>query len=160
GPLPVKHGYFNVPSGGVSNGGLLYAFFWTNHCMSPNGYEPNPLDPLARPLESKQCPETDDRNSIGRSVLARSDDLGKTFSGAVPMPTGFVYATAVDAAAIAGLPAEQRLGTYVFAVPRYRASVPYLAYAPPGTLENPSLWRFFVGRGPNGQPSWISRHAW
>jgi hypothetical protein len=30
----VKQGYFNVPSGGVSSGGKLHAFFWTNHCMS------------------------------------------------------------------------------------------------------------------------------
>jgi len=159
GPLPVKHGYFNVPSGGVSNSGRLYAFFWTNHCMFPTTLDPNP-HPLARPAPTPLCPETDDRNSIGRSVLARSDDHGRTFSNAISMPIGFVYATAIDATAIAELPDEQRIGTYVFAAPRYRASVPYLAYAPPGELENPSSWLFFVGRRADGQPSWTSSDVW
>lgn len=143
GPIPVKQGYFNVPSGGVSNGGWLYAFFWTNHCM-----------------DARSCPETEDRNSIGRNVLARSSDNGRTFGDAVPMPTGFVYATGVNAEAITDLPAEQRLGTYVFAVPRYRGSIPYLAYAPPGTLGDPSSWLFFLGRKPNGRPSWTSSEVW
>jgi len=143
GPIPVKQGYFNVPSGGVSNRGWLYAFFWTNHCM-----------------DAKSCPETEDLNSIGRNVLARSSDNGRTFSNAVPMPTGFVYATAVNAEAITDLPAEQRLGTYVFAVPRYRKSIPYLAYAPPGTLGDPSSWLFFLGRKPDGRPSWTSSEVW
>ena len=39
-PPSVKHGYFNVPSGGVSDGNRLYAFFWTSHCQ-----DPTPLDP-------------------------------------------------------------------------------------------------------------------
>jgi hypothetical protein len=142
-PAPIKQGIFNVPSGGVSNGGWLYAFFWTDHCNS-----------------SKTCPESEFLNSVGRGVLARSNDNGVTFRDAVPMPRGFVYSTAVDAAAIADLPAEQRLGTYVFGVPRYRDSVPYMANAPPGTLGDPSSWQFFVGLKPDGQPSWTSKDAW
>ncbi|HEX6738070.1 MAG TPA: DUF4185 domain-containing protein, partial [Vicinamibacteria bacterium] len=172
GPLTVKHGYFNVPSGGVSDGGWLYAFFWTNHCQHDTWLAPNPV-PLARPAPqsmtpenqagytlSDLCPESDDRNSVGRGVLARSSDGGRTFADAVPMPLGFVYATAIDANAITGLPAEQRLGTYVFAVPRYRGSVPYLAYAPPGALHDPPSWKFLVGLRADGTPSWTSEEVW
>jgi hypothetical protein len=165
----VKHGYFNVPSGGVSSGGALYAFFWTNHCQKNPNLVPNPPHPLARPapqpptlddIADDPCPETDDRNSIGYSVLAQSHDGGRTFTRTGPMPQGFVYATAADSTVLDGVPAEQRLGTYVFAVPRYRASIPYLAYAPPGQLGDPSSWLFFVGRKPNGQPSWTSADVW
>ena len=49
GPVPVKQGFFNVPSGGVSVAGGLYAFFWTDHCSDPNPLRPSPDDPLARP---------------------------------------------------------------------------------------------------------------
>jgi hypothetical protein len=142
-PAPIKQGYFNVPSGGVSNDGSLYAFFWTDHCNS-----------------AKTCPESLSLNQLGRGVLARSVDHGATFRDAVSMPRGFVYSTAVDAAAIADLPTEQRLGTYIFGVPRYRESVPYLAYAPPGSVGHPSKWRFFVGLDADGQPSWTSHAAW
>lgn len=167
----VKQGYFNVPSGGVSHGGHLFAFFWTNHCQMDQPLDVNPPHPLARPVPHPAvsdsdhtpddwCPETDDRNSIGRGVLARSDDDGKTFTQAVPMPPGFVYATAIDATSVAGVPPAQRLGTYVFAVPRYRKSTPYLAYAPPGLLPDPGAWQFYVGRQPNGDPTWTSFDVW
>ena len=92
--------------------------------------------------------------------MARSSNKGGTFLDYVPMPSGFVYSTAVDATAIADLPAEQRLGIYIFGVPRYRGSVPYTAYAPPGTIGDPSAWNFFVGLKPDGQPSWTSREVW
>jgi hypothetical protein len=160
GPLQVMQGYFNVPSGGVSGGGGVTAFFWTNHCGDPNPLVANPPSALARPLPTAKCPESDQRNSIGQAVMARSDNGGRTFSGAVPMPIGFVYSTALDATAVDGVPSKQRLGTYVFAVPRYRASVPYLAYAPPGLLGDPSSWRFFVGRKPNGTPTWTPADVW
>jgi hypothetical protein len=159
-PAPIKQGYFNVPSGGVGDGSGLTAFFWTDHCMDPSGLDRNPPYPLARPTPSGSCPENDDRNSVGRGVMARSTDEGRTFAGAVPMPIGFVYSTAIDAKAISGLPADQQLGTYIFGVPRYRASIPYLAYAPPGALQNPAGWSYFIGRQPNGAPTWTSYDVW
>jgi hypothetical protein len=140
---PVNQGFFNVPSGGVGVGGDLVAFFWTNHCHA-----------------ASECPESHESNSVGRSVMASSHDDGRHFHQVVPMPNGFVYATAVDATALEGLPPEQRLGIYVFAVPRYRKSTPYLAYAPPGRLQSPSSWRYFIGRKPNGAPSWTSLDVW
>ena len=145
GPPAIKQGLFNVPSGGVSSDGVLYAFFWTDHCSG----QPN-----------VPCPESDSLNSIGRGVLARSSDAGQTFVNPVLMPRDFVYSTAVDSKTAVGLPAEQRIGVYVFGVPRYRESVPYLAYAPLGATGDPSAWLFFVGRKPDGQPMWVTRDAW
>jgi hypothetical protein len=160
GPVSVKQGFFNVPSGGVGVADGLYAFFWTDHCSPPNPLKPSREAPLARPAPNQQCPENEDRNSLGRSVLARSDDDGRTFGHVVAMPPGFVYSTAIDAGLQPDLPADQRLGVFIFGVPRYRAGVPYLARAPIETFANPLTWRFFVGRGANGQPQWVGHEAW
>ncbi len=92
--------------------------------------------------------------------MARSDDDGRTFGRVAPLPTGFVYATAVNAERLADLPEDQRRGVFIFAVPRYRASVPYLARAPVETLADPLTWRFFTGRTANGQPSWATYEDW
>ena len=160
GPVKIKQGWFNVPTGGVSVGGGLFAFFWTNHCTGPGRLPPSADTPLARPAPTQTCSENDDRNSIGRNVMARSDDDGRTFHDVVPMPTGFVYDLGFDPRLAADLPAEQRQGILVFGVPRYRASVPYLALAPFESFADPSTWRYFVGRGENGEPKWVSQAAW
>ncbi len=160
GPVQIKQGWFNVPSGGVSADGGLFGFFWTNHCTGPARLEPSPDAPLARPKASQTCSENDDRSSIGRNVLARSDDDGRTFHGVVAMPIGFVYVTAVNPDLETDLPPDQRSGILVFGVPRYRASVPYLAQAPVESFADPSTWRYFVGRGDNGQPKWVSQAVW
>ncbi len=162
GPRPVKQGFFHVPSGGVTVGGSLYAFFWTDHCSDPAPLPPVAADPLARPpvRPAHDCPETDDRNSVGTSLLARSEDEGFTFTGVAAMPAGFVYATAVNARLEPELPEEQRLGVFVFAVPRYRASVPYLALAPADTIGEPATWRFFTGLDAAGRPTWVTHAEW
>ncbi|HEY6357491.1 MAG TPA: DUF4185 domain-containing protein, partial [Vicinamibacterales bacterium] len=159
---PVKQGFFNVPSGGVGVAGLLYAFFWTDHCTDPNQLAPSPADPLALPAVNlaHACRETSDLNSLGRNVMARSDDEGLTFTHVVPMPTGFVYATAANAQTQTDLPGAQRLGVYIFAASRYRASVPYLAYAPVDSLADTKKWRFFIGRDADGSPRWVSLEKW
>ena len=144
----IKQGFFNVPSGGVAVSGELYAFFWTNHCVEPNNLVPSPAAPLALPAVNMahRCPETPMNNSLGVSVMASSSDEGRTFQNVVTMPIGFVYTTAVNAMLQADIPADQRLGVFIFSAARYRASVPYLAYAPVATLADPSTWRFFTGR--------------
>jgi hypothetical protein len=146
GPPTIKQGLFNVPTGGISSNGSLYGFFWTDHCLEPQ-------DP-------QKCPDSDSLNKWGRGVLARYKDNDETFVDPVPMPRDFVLSTAVDSETAVGLPPEQRLGIYVFGVPHYRDSVPYLAYAPPGAIADPSRWMFFIGRKPDGQPSWTSREVW
>ncbi len=162
GPIKVNQGFFNVPSGGVSAGGYLYAFFWTDHCVDSNPIIPSALTPLARPQVSSSngCPETDARNSLGKSVLARSSDDGRTFSQVVSVPPGFVYNIAVNTMLQADVPISQRLGIFIFGVPRYRASIPYLAYAAPGSFNDPASWRFFTGLDANGQPKWVASSAW
>ena len=160
GPTRVKQGLFNVPSGGVSVEGALYAFFWTDHCAQPSDLSRTPDEPLARPRPSQACPETDDRNSIGRSVLARSDDEGRTFSHVVQMPTGFNYVGAVNAAPFPELSQDQMRGVFIFGVPRYRASVPYLARATIETFTNPRSWQFFIGLNDEGKPKWASFAEW
>ncbi len=166
GPQTINQGFFNVPSGGVNAGGDLYAFFWTGHCDQPANLLPSASDPLARPASSAGCPETDARSSIGYSVLAQSSDDGLTFtipkSGKhiVSMPIGFVYTIGVDAAAIRGLPSDQKLGVLIFGVPRYRASTPYLAYAPVNSFADPSTWKFFTGLSSKGKPTWVSTTQW
>src|SRR5690349_7045698 len=146
GPPSIKQGLFNVPSGGVSGEGLLYGFFWTDHCLDKH--------------DRLTCPGSASLNKFGRGYLARSKDDGRTFVDPVAMPDGFVYSTAVDGEAAADLPSEQRIGTYVFGVPQYRESVPYLAYAPPGAIGDPAAWLFFAGRKPDGQPRWGTHAAW
>ena len=42
GPTQIKQGFFNVPSGGVSQDGALFGFFWTDHCVDPNDLRPAP----------------------------------------------------------------------------------------------------------------------
>jgi hypothetical protein len=161
GTTHVKQGFFNVPSGGVSAAGSVFAFFWTNHCANPDPLTPSPGNPLVRPKAAHQnCLENDDRNSVGTAVLARSDDEGKTFGHVAPMPEGFVYSTAINAALVGNLPETQRFGVFIFGVPRYRASVPYLAYAPVDSVADPATWHFFAGRDANGNPNWVSRQEW
>jgi Domain of unknown function (DUF4185) len=160
GAVAVKQGFFNVPTGGVIANDRLFAFFWTDHCSAPSHLLPAPNDPLVRPAASQECPETDDRNSVGRGVLAHSADDGRTFTDVVPMPAGFVYPIAINATLQGDLPQDQRLGIFIFGVARYRASVPYLAFSPVASLADPGTWRFYAGRAPDGSPKWVTRDEW
>jgi hypothetical protein len=47
----------------------------------------------------------------------------------------------------------------VFGVPRYRASVPYLAVAPRATFRNPDTWSFLAGLVA-GRPVWVTHRQW
>lgn len=165
GSTPVKQGWFNVPTGGLSVGDALDAFFWTDHCAFPHKLFPSPNAPLVRPTLSpspapSQCPETDHRNSIGTGVLAESNDQGHFFTYITAMPIGFVYSIGINTRELAGLPDGQRLGVYILGLPRIGVSAPYLAYARPDSLHDPKAWRYFTGRGPDGEPTWVSYVAW
>jgi hypothetical protein len=158
----IQQGSFNVPTGGVFVDNTLYAFFWTGHCLVPTGLRPDPITPLRRPSPSATCPETPDNSSIGRSVLAAAPPTNPVdFHWTVPpdgplflnMPNGFVYTSA--ALPPPGAPAV----VPVFGVPRYRASIPYLALAPRTTFGDPDTWRYFAGIA-GGLPVLITRHQW
>jgi hypothetical protein len=158
----IRQGLFNVPASGVSVDGALYAAFWTDHCANPTQLDVSPDDPLQRPPprppgaddpKDVGCPETDLSNSLGRAVLARSDDEALTFSQVADMPIGFAYPVFALAPGASG-------GVYVFGVPRYRTSIPYLAYAPSDGFADPATWRYFSGRDAAGQPRWVSLAEW
>lgn len=178
---PILQGAFNVPSGGVFVGDTFYAFFWTDHCALPVILAPMPNAPLSLPAPSVTCPEAPAYNSIGRSVLARAKptnpaafthtDGPHPFAG---MPSGFVYASAARPVPHAKPRSdgdhdfdhdvdhdfgERPDGIPVFGVPRYRASIPYLAIAPQATFGDPDTWRFFAGRV-HGHPTFITRREW
>jgi hypothetical protein len=162
----IKQGSFNVPSGGVVVNGTLYVFFWTDHCASPAILQSNANAPLNRPAPSKACAETSEVNSVGLSVLAMAKLASPTvFSWTLPpnqgplpdMPSGFVY---VSAAQPPSQPSPVTSTSIpVFGVPRYRASVPYLALAPRTTFGDPNTWSFFAGSA-GGKPAWITRQQW
>ncbi len=158
----IQQGSFNVPTGGVFLDNTLYAFFWTDHCVVPTSLTPDPHNPLRLPPPSATCPETPESSSLGRSVLAAATPANPLdFHWTVPpdgllflnMPSGFVYASAALAAP-GSAPDIPVLG-----VPRYRASIPYLAVAPRATFGNPDTWKFFAGPA-GGLPIWVTRQQW
>jgi hypothetical protein len=158
----IDQGNFNVPSGGVYANPTLYLFFWTNHCLFPvKKLPPSPTDPLALPPITPGCAESNSLNSIGISVLGQSMGASDVaFNTAATMPSGFVYVNAVNATHQPNLaPSDQRLGVFITGVPRYRASVPYLAYSTPANLANPSNWMFFNGLS-GTKPNWINYNLW
>jgi hypothetical protein len=102
-------------------------------------------------------PSTSRRSAAACPESASLNRLGIT---AVTMPSGFVYVNAVDSTHAPNLaPSSQQLGVFITGVPRYRASVPYLAYSTAANLADPSQWMFFNGLSRNA-PNWISRTAW
>jgi hypothetical protein len=165
---PIQQGFFNVPSGGVFLEDKFYAFFWTDHCWFPGfplpeGLTPNPDSPLSLPPPNPFCAETQESNSVGRSVLAvttPANPLAFRWPPNPPsippphVPSGFVYVSAAKPAP------ENAIGIPVFGVARYRASIPYLALAPRETFGNPQTWSFFAGRAAGASPVWVTRQQW
>jgi hypothetical protein len=152
---PIRQGTFNVPSGGIIVGNAFYAFFWTDHCVP-----------------GQACPETSMFNTIGRSAFARAFTADPTtfyqppaphqpwpfLEPTVGMPSGFVYVSAARPAP-GMVPNPGQPSIPVFGVPRYRASIPYMALAPSATFGDPATWSFYAG-GVGGQPKWLSRKQW
>jgi hypothetical protein len=137
---PIPQGLFNVPSSGFWTPQGLYGIFWTDH-YNPTSNPSDKHDPAANP--------------IGRAVLTRSTDNGRTFQqlerGRIPRP--FVYTASVNTDQLSDLPAEQRVGVLVFGVPCYRQSTPYLASVPTSQVDDVSNWRYFQGTT-GGAPTW------
>jgi hypothetical protein len=133
----IEQGLFNVPSSGFTTPSGLYSFFWTGHCAFPS------------------CAGTHDPNvnPLGQAVLARSNDHGLSFAQIAEVPPPFVYTASLNTDTLSNLPAAQQLGVFVYGVPCYRNSTPYLAYVPSGQVEDLSSWRYLMGV--NGTtPSW------
>lgn len=170
----IDQGSFNVPTGGIEVGGKIYGFFWTNHCLGPNGFLPNSVNPLALPSATpvppqSGCPENSVATSLGRSVLAwAAPGNPLAFTQVAPqsplavipqMPNGFVYVSA----AVPPPPANPKLtkapNIPVFGVARYRMSIPYLAMAPQASFADFKTWKYYAGMGASG-PNWITYWQW
>ena len=168
----IQQGSFNVPSGGIFLDGTIYAFFWTNHCVLPGTLLPNPGAPLQYPAPTATCAQIPANNSVGSSVLASaspSDPIAFHRCGGPAtlvvrcptMPRGFVYVSAAIPPRAIGREILLRPESIpVFGVPRYRASIPYLAMAPRATFADPETWSFFAGRNAGGNPIWVTRAQW
>ncbi len=147
--MRLFQGLFNVPASGFTVGSTAYTTFWTNHCPFVAG---------------QPCPNRsgtlDEVNAFGRGTLTRNTGT-TTFQELFSLPPNFRYTAALNSDTVAGIPANQRLGVYVWGVPGYRGDVPLaeggyprLAYVPTGQVENPAAWRYLSGLDANEAPIW------
>lgn len=128
----VSSGAFEVPSYGISLDGTMYVVVTTDHS---------------------------ERNTMGRSVLARSSDDGRTFERLCDLSTTHFVNVAMDRSdgeTRTGLPFEDCV--FVWGSGRYRASNARLACAPTQQFGELSSWRYFAGLS-NGEPRWEADEA-
>lgn len=119
----IKQGAFEVPSGGISVGGEIYVVCTTDHS---------------------------DRKTMGRSVLARSTDDGKTFKLLYELSQGnFINVSfwSTDG------------WVYIYGSGDYRKSSVYLARVRPADIGDRAKLRYFGGTGEDGQPRWVPKEA-
>jgi hypothetical protein len=119
----IKQGAFEVPSGGISIGDVIYVVCTTDHA---------------------------EQKTMGRSVLACSQDDGRTFKQLYELSRGkFIN---VSLLIVDGW-------LYIFGSGDYRKSSVYLARTRPGEIGDVAALRYFSGVGPDGQPKWVPREA-
>jgi len=119
----VSLGAFEIPSYGVSIGGAMYVVFTTGH--------------------SKE-------KVMGRSILAVSEDDGRTFEK--------LYELSADKFINAALWKAGRW-LYVFGSGKYRHSSVCLARIPQRDVRRKQMLRYFTGLDEEGAPGWSSREA-
>jgi hypothetical protein len=119
----ISQGAFEIPSGGVSVAGTMYIVCTTDHSQA---------------------------KVMGRSVLARSHDDGRTFKMLYELSrTKFIN--------VSFWPTEDWL--YIYGSGDYRKSNVCLARVKPSHVEDRSKLEYFGGIGANGQPRWSPREA-
>lgn len=131
----VSLGAFEVPMEGVSVDGKMYVYATTDHSAS---------------------------TVMGRSVVARSDDDGYSFSYLYDLSTQYflnVSVVDVDAANWDGLPETSGDGLMIFGSGEYRKSDVRLAYQPASEIENPGAIRYFSGLDESDLPIWSTEEA-
>ncbi|MBN1945326.1 MAG: DUF4185 domain-containing protein [Bradymonadales bacterium] len=121
----ISLGAFEVPMEGVSVGGTMYVYFTTDHSS---------------------------QHVMGRSILARSVDDGRTFEYVADISDlssegHFINLSAVviDNEQHPGLPAASGQSLLIWGSGEYRQSTVALAWQPLEEIENPSSIRYFVG---------------
>lgn len=123
----ISSGAFEVPSYGISIDGMMYVVFTTDHSTA---------------------------QTMGRSVLGRSKDDGKTFERVFDLSTTHFINVAMERATSkvhTGLPHKDCV--FVFGSGRYRASNARLAYAPSESFDELESWMYFAG-WIDGKPRW------
>jgi hypothetical protein len=101
--------------------------------------------------------------SMGRCVLARSDDDGVSFGSSLfDLSTDkFINLSlqVVDNYTIYGLPQRFGQGLLIWATGRYRASNVYLGYVPLASIEDRSAYLFYAGISNENLPIWVADEA-
>jgi hypothetical protein len=116
----ISQGGFEVPTGGVSVGGSMYVVCTTDH---------SPM------------------KVMGRSVLAESQDDGKTFRKLYDLSTSKFINVSLQLT-------DDWL--YIFGSGDYRKSSVFLARIKPAAVSNPSSLLYFTGFDSNKRPGWSS----
>lgn len=127
----VYAGAFAVPTGGFSIDGRIYV------------------------LATSDVPG---RGPMGRSVLARSDDDGRTFRYLYDVSVdrlNHVAPAMVPAGGVPGLPGHAGDGILLWGSGDHRRSNPHLAFIPADAVEDRTALRHFAGIDPGtGRPLW------
>jgi hypothetical protein len=119
----IKQGAFEVPSGGISIAGVIYVVCTTDHS---------------------------ERKVMGRSVLASSDDDGKTFKKLYELSRDrFIN--------VSFWLADDWL--YIYGSGDYRKSSVCLARVKPKEIGDRSKLEYFGGSDPKKEPRWSSKEA-
>ena len=117
----IGQGAFEVPSGGISIDGTIYVVCTTDHT---------------------------EKKAMGKSVLARSNDDGKTFKKLHELSaTKFIN--------VSFWLSDDWL--YIYGSGEYRKSDVYLARVKPAQIEDKSKMEYFAGI--KGQPRWSAKEA-
>lgn len=130
----IRQGAFEVPMAGVSLGGRMYVYHTTDHT---------------------------DAVTMGRSVLAASDDDGATFRWLYDLSTRRfinVSLVTVEARPWPGLPMRSGRALLLFGSGTYRQSDVRLACQPARQIEDSAAIRYWTGLK-DGRPRWSPHEA-
>lgn len=101
-------------------------------------------------------------NVMARSVLATSDDDGRTFTVRHELSRDRfinVAPAVVERRDVPGLPPGEGQAVLMWGSGRYRASDPFLAVLPADRADDKAALRYFAGLDPAGAPRWSEREA-
>ena len=122
---------FEVPMEGVSVDGSMYVYFTTDHS---------------------------NEHTMGRSVLARSEDDGRSFEHVADVSTlgSFINVSVVmvNGAELPGLPSDSGRGLLIWGSGEYRQSGVHLAWQPVDEIEDPASMRYFSRVSDDCSPLW------
>ena len=119
----ISQAAFEVPGGAISIGGVIYAAYTTDHSRE---------------------------KTMGRSVLVRSRDDGRTFELVRDLSSDKFINVAF---------LERDGWVYLFGSGDYRKSSVHLARVEPDRIAEPGGLRYFAGKDEAGEPRWVESEA-